>query len=523
MFGHREEHSGLKGSFLTLLSGLFHVLLFPQFSYSFLAWFALVPLFLALNRKKLFSSFLLGMLFGMISFLGILHWLYPTVIHYFQRPPLFGALFLLLGILLPAGIIYGLFALSYSYIHLRAKKICWVAIPSLWVSVEWLRSHPLTGIPPWELLGHSQYEILPLIQISDITGVYGISFMIVAVNYLLARIMIHSLETKRFKFAEVIDFQFIFTSILLSIFLLYGYHRINSFKSPYIGKTLHVSVIQGNIKSRYRWKNIYYGRNLGKYLKMTNEALKNQTDLIVWPENAVDFYLERESYYLTLIQNLLTQTNAYLVLGGPRYEEREEKDKAFYNSSYLFSPISGISGVYDKIRLLPMSEYNPLEMINLYNAATRFPSKFSPGDKLSVFEIPKGKFSITICYEIIYPDLIRKFVNRGAQFLINLSNDSWLGSGPGPYQHLSIALFRAVENRTYLVRATSTGISAIIDPLGRIIRASSLFESSILQEDIRLKTETTLYTEWGELFAYLCILTTLISLIYSVCLKRNSE
>jgi len=527
----------LKSISLAVFSALLQIIIFPQFNLHFLAWIFLIPLFFALEKRTAFQSSLLCLLFGGLSAMGNTYWLYPTVIGYFEQPPFQGILFALFIQVVFAGFYFALFGLFYRMLsQLNNHTLKGPLVAAGWVGCEYFRSTLFTGLP-WELVAHSQYQNLSLIQIADITGVYGISFIIVGINYSLYLTLRSFMNAKGLTHFNLSMYQFLLIPIVLLVFTLsYGKVRLAEFKKMEkedskrndnrITEPIWVSVIQGNIKSRYRWRSAYYGRNLRRYLTLTKKAVKDGADIIIWPENAINFYLEKEPFLLARIMRVLEESQVHLVIGGPRYEKAGKDQNNFFNSAYYLIPKQGISGVYDKTHLLPFSEYNFFQHLTAYGKGrTVAPKKYSFGQNYTQFPFLNTQFSVLICYEIIYPHLVREFVKRGASFLINISNDSWFGNGAGPYQHLSLSIFRAVEHKLFLVRAVTTGISAFITPTGKIHKVSKLFREEILIDTILPQQETTFYTKYGDLFARGCILLTIIALSYLVVkknrLKRN--
>jgi len=515
-----------------VLSALLQIIIFPQFNLHYFAWIFLVPLFFALEKRLAFQSFSLCLLFGSLSAIGNTYWLYPTVIGYFEQPLFQGILLALFVQVVFAGFYFALFGLLYSILsQVNNQPLRVMLVSAGWVGCEYFRSTLFTGLP-WELLAHSQYQNLSLIQIADITGVYGVSFIIVTINYslyLTLRSFVNAKGLTHFNFPR-------YQSLLIPIVLLlltfcYGKVRLAEYKkmekegiqrnSNRLPEPICVSIIQGNIKSRYRWRSAYYGRNLGKYLTLTKKAIKDGADIIIWPENALNFYLEKEPFLLARIMRVLKESQTHLFLGGPRYENVGKNQNKFFNSAYYLIPQQGVSGVYNKIHLLPFSEYDFFKHITVYGKKrTVAPKKYSFGHEYTQFQFFNTPCSVLICYEIIYPHLVREFVKRGASFLINISNDSWFGKGAGPYQHLSLSIFRAVEHKLFLVRAVTTGISALITPTGKIHKVSKLFQEEILTDTILPRQETTFYTKYGDLFAALCILLSFIALL-SILSKKN--
>jgi apolipoprotein N-acyltransferase len=481
---------------LSILSAVFLILSFPNFDLEFLAWFALVPLFYALHGKDLLQSFKLGFLTGILSFLGIIYWVIVAV-HTYGNVPLILSAGILLLLVTYLSLFLGAFTFLTRFVQIRVKTRGFLFAPLLWVSLEYLRSFLLTGFP-WANLGHSQYLNLPFIQMAEITGVYGLSFVIVMVNVTLYLIL-HQWSQKTFPLLEVT----LSISLLLT-FLVYGYVRIERLgremaKNP----PLTIGLVQANIDQSIKWDESFQKETLKIYERLSLQVGEKKPDLILWPETATPFFFQDATEYQPFVLNIPKKTGAFLLFGTPSYKIERGKIH-HYNSALLVSPSGEVIGKYDKIHLVPYGEYVPLgEYISLGSLGEGI-GNFKPGKEIYNFTLPQGRFGVLICFEIIFPNLCRRFVKKGANFLVTITNDAWFGRTSAPYQHLAIAIFRAIENRVFIARAANTGISAFIDPLGRILKQSGLFTEETLLGTIQLSQKKTFYTLFGDLFAWLC-------------------
>jgi apolipoprotein N-acyltransferase len=496
----------------SLLSGILLTLSFPVFDLEFLAWFALVPLFYAIEGKGLYRSFKLGLLTGVISFLGILYWIIVAVHTYGHFPLIVSGLILLL-LVFYLSLYYGAFTLLYRFLQMQFGFQVIILAPFLWVSLEYLRSIFLTGFP-WANLGHSQYLNLPFIQIADLTGVYGLSFTILLANVTLYQVF-HQWPKRTFPFREVA-----LTVLILLTFLIYGYVRIKTIDQRVLHQPLlKVGLAQGNINQSVKWNKSLQEQILRIYRDLSMKVAEGKPDLIIWPETAAPFFFQEATEYQPLIFSIPEKTGAYLLFGSPSYTEEKGKVK-LHNSAYLASPAGIILGRYDKIHLVPFGEYVPLaDLLSLGSFGEV--GDFRPGKEYSLFSLPQGKFGIIICFEIIFPDLCRRFVNRGANFLVTITNDAWFGRTSAPYQHFSIATFRAVENRVFIARAANTGITGIIDPKGKIMKQGGIFKEEAMNGMIRLSSRKTFYTLYGDIFAWGCSAFSLLFLAYSLIQRRK--
>jgi len=482
---------------LCLLSGVLLIFSFPRFDLEFLAWFALVPLFLSIESKGLRCTFELGFLTGIVTFLGILYWIIVAV-HTYGNVPLIPSGLILLLLVAYLSLFMGAFTFLTRFIQTRLGLQTIFFAPLLWVGLEYLRTYLLTGFP-WASLGYSQYLNLRFIQIADITGVYGPSFVIVLVNATLFDVLRQ--DAKRiFPIKEVV-----LTAVIVLSLSIYGYLKMGivarqSMQNP----ALKIGLVQGNIDQSVKWDKSFQTETMEKYERLTSRVAEEKPELIIWPETATPFFFQGAEKYQPIILDIPKKTNAFLLFGAPSY--KVEKGKVnYYNSAYLVSPSGELVGKYDKIHLVPFGEYIPMQPLLFFiGSLGEGIGDFHPGEEIFNFSLPQGKFGVLICFEIIFPDLCRRFVKKGANFLVTITNDAWFGRTSAPYQHFSIATFRAVENRVFVARAANTGITGLIDPTGKILKEGRIFTEEALSGTIRLSNQKTFYTIYGDIFAWVC-------------------
>ena len=485
-----------KDVFLSLLSGILLVLSYPNFDLEFLAWFALVPLFYSIRGKDVIPSFFLGYLTGFIAFLGILYWIVVAV-HTYGNVSLLPSVLILLLLILYLSLFFGTFTMLIRLVQLRFGSRMIILAPLLWVALEYLRSFLLTGFP-WANLGHSQYLNLPFIQIADITGVYGLSFIILWVNLTLY-LVLHQWPAKIFPYREVL-----ISVIILTGVLIYGYAKMDAVDRQVSQQAaLKIGLVQGNIDQSIKWDESFQRETLKIYERLSLRVAKEKPDLIIWPETAAPFFFQDAKQYQPLILDIPVKTNAFLLFGSPSYRV-ERRKVSHYNSAYLAAPSGEIVGKYDKIHLVPFGEYVPLGEILSLGSLGEGIGDFKSGKEVINLSLPQGKFGTLICFEIIFPDLCRRFVKKGANFLVTITNDAWFGKTSAPYQHFSIATFRAVENRVFVARAANTGISGFIDPKGKILNRGGIFTEEAINGIINLSDVKTFYTLYGDVFAWIC-------------------
>jgi apolipoprotein N-acyltransferase len=480
-----------------LLSAALLILAYPGFNLGLLAWAALIPLFFSLEDKKPGQRFITGYVFGVIFFSGILYWLVNVTVP--------GAIVLVaLLAFAPA-----LFCFLFTKHNARYATLM---IPSAWVLTEYLRSHLFTGFP-WALLAYSQSFNLPVIQIADITGPYGVSFLIVLVN--LGIYLVFKKTPKRF-------YALFFILILFGSVLIYGQNRM---RQVFPAKSLKVAIIQGNIPQNQKWDPRHREFIIDKYISLTERALDEDPALVIWPETSVPGYLEGEADLRGKVTGLARFGKTNLLAGTLREEDRNPK---IFNSATLISEKGKVLKSYDKIHLVPFGEFVPFEnaIYWLRNIIDKPIGDFERGGEFTVFDFrrhsaifePAGihkttefhKFSALICFEDIFPDLARNFVKRGAKFLVNITNDAWFGKTSAPYQHMQGSIFRAVENRVPVLRAANTGVSCIIDHTGRVTKyvrsaGRETFVDGYVVGIIRPVFVKTIYTRFGDVFSWICI------------------
>jgi len=278
--------------------------------------------------------------------------------------------------------------------------------------------------------------------------------------------------------------------------------------------SLKIGLIQGNIDQSIKWDESFQKETLKIYEKLSSRVAEGKPDLIIWPETATPFFFQDAKEYQPFILDIPKKTNAFLLFGTPSYKIEKGKIN-HYNSAYLISTSGELNGRYDKIHLVPFGEYVPMQNLLFFiGSLGEGIGDFKSGKEIFNFPLPQGKFGVLICFEIIFPDLCRKFVKDGADFLVTITNDAWFGRTSAPYQHFSIATFRAIENRVFIARAANTGISGFIDPKGRILKQGAIFTEEAMNGTIRLSNEKTFYTLYGDVFAWICSGFSILFLAY---------
>jgi apolipoprotein N-acyltransferase len=485
----------VKTVFLTVLSGVLLAAAFPRWDIEALAWIALVPLLWISTNLPPVRAFGWGWLSGVVFFFITIRWITNTLVNYGNIPPVI-SFFILLLLVVYCALYWGIFAAIISYLHRSGQFPITASAPFIWVALEHLRTFALTGFP-WALLGYSQYKWLTVIQISDLTGVYGVSFLIVLVNAALT-------DRLRFSFKNPL----LIAGACLAMALGYGTYRLETPSSS--GPGIRIKVVQGNIEQEMKWKPEKQARVVEKYRRLS--LSQDKSDMVVWPEAAIPFYFQADEKFAPLVRDVARRTESFLLFGSLAFQFQQQR-YLLYNSAFLLDPQGQTRQEYRKIHLVPFGEYIPLRRIlKFLGPIIEVVGDFGVGEEYTVFSTPKGKFSVAICFEIIFGDLVRRFFKNGAEFMVNITNDAWFGKSAASYQHMSMVTFRAVENRVWIVRAANTGISGFVEPAGRIAQATEIFEDATSTSTIHPSRKKTFYTEFGDLFSLICYIICIFTL-----------
>ena len=508
--------SRLTRAALVAASGLAVGLAFPKFDYGLLAWVAFVPLFYALEGEGLGRVLGWAWLQGFASYVASLYWI-PIPLHDFANVRMELAI---LPLLLLAGVvaIYTAIAVwSGEFIARRSRIPAVVTMPIAWTAVEWIRTYFPIGFP-WNLLGYTAYRNLELIQFAEFTGVYGVSALIIffnAVVYIVifrrggARLQTVSLST--------------LTAMMILLFA-FGTWRIGNIKNAPAEGSLKVAMVQGNIPQSLKWDPKFLTQSYRVYQDETTYAAKRGADLIAWPEAAAAFLFQPDDRYpadfaedAALRQSLLTlarNIDVPILFGAPTLTQQDGRI-GFYNRAYLVNAKGEVEAHYDKMELVPFGEYVPARAVLGFfvNRVVQGFGDMVPGVQQTLFSVKGAKLGVLICYESIFPDFTRREVKLGANILMNITNDAWYGESSAPFQVLAMAAMRSVETKVPMVRVANTGISAVIEPSGRITNRTPLFKRGTEIENVSWRTVRTVYTIVGDLFAEICFVLTMLGML----------
>lgn len=478
---------------LCLLSAGMLFAAFPYLDLSYLAWFAFVPWFMAVENASRRRAFLLSFLTGIAFWGATVYWLIHVT--------LAG----MIGMVLYLSLYFAAFGVIIATIRARFTLARVLFIPSVWVLLEFLRSHVLTGFP-WALAAYTQSRWLEIIQYADITGVWGVSFLVLAVNVTARGIIAQASAGKRPNAVATV-----FTVFLAAG--CFGYGALKLAQPRENASRYKIAVIQGNVPHEQKWREEMRDAVMETHLALTRQAAAGGPDLIVWSEAALPVILENEPQYFEQARQSIGEDKVPLLFGAITNREGE-----FFNSALLLTPAGEITGMYDKIHLVPFGEYIPLRTILTFLETLAPIGELAKGQDYTVFSLRSArtrkeiKFSTLICFEDLFPEMARKFVHNGADFLVNITNDAWYRYSPATYQHCQSAVFRAVENRVPVVRCANTGVSCFIDRDGRIIKTlddgagKQLFFAGYAEAvlPIAAGAAPTVYNRYGDYFIWAC-------------------
>lgn len=501
-----------------ILSGMALVFAFPPFSLGALAWVALVPLFFALEKRGWKGGFGAAFLSGFAFNLGAIYWVVHSMYNY-GGVPVAAAILVMLVLVLYMALYWGVFGLLYTRTAGLPGVARLVLAPSFWVGLEYARAHILTGFP-WVLAGYTQTPYPALIQIADTTGVWGVSFAVVAMNVALA-LLVSGLLSKERGRAHLLPA--VIASFLVVSMAVYGVVRINMVEAEAAAwPKLRVGVAQGSIDQGVKWDGRYQQETIDIYRRLTEEASEGLARLVVWPETAIPYYYDPEEIEDGQVGSLSRAAATYILTGSPSYNYNPESNEvSYFNSAYLIDPKGQTVGRYDKYHLVPFGEYLPLRGILPFEKLTAGIGDFTEGQGPVPIEYTDASIGTLVCFESIFPEIARGHVANGANLLATITNDAWFGRTSAPSQHFQMAVLRAVENRSFLVRSANTGISGIIDPAGRALKTTALYERTAVVADVGLrKGPPSFYTLYGDLFAWGC---SVISAVFIVLRKGRSR
>ncbi|AMY11232.1 Apolipoprotein N-acyltransferase [Luteitalea pratensis] len=468
-----------------------------------LGWVALAPLCVAVARcanrpaPRGPRPFLLGLVTGLAAFAGTVAWTSDVL-------AIFGGLnaalaWGLAGLLIAYLAVYpALFSMALTTAVVRAGVPALAIAPMLWVGTEWLRGTLFTGFP-WVLLGYSQSDTEAPLQVASLAGIYGLSGLVACPSAAIALLMTPDPRRSRTRLWAA--------TLLMALPIAvsaWGAWRVAR-EALLQGPAVRVALVQGNVPQGQKWDPAYRDEILARYLALTRDAARQGVDLVIWPESSTPFVFGRDGIQTEVMRAAMQQARVSVVFGS----DEVVGPKEFYNAAFVMDGTGEIRGSYRKMQLVPFGEYIPVRWLLFFaQPLVEGFSDFSAGQQLTLLPVGVHRLSVAVCYEAVFPWLSRRAVRQGSQLLATITNDAWYGTSAAPYQHFQQARVRAVETGRYLVRAANTGISAVVDPYGRVQVQSPLFETGTWTGDVRWLDGSTWYVRTGDAGAWACMLVT---------------
>jgi len=512
---------------LCVISGIALGVALPKFDINLLAWVAFVPLLYAVEGETMGRTFGYAWFQGLVCYVVSLYWIEFTLHHFAGVNPILaaGPLVLLAAVMaLFSGL--AIWAAEFATVRL-GLPIC-MTLPIAWPAVEWLRSFFPIGFP-WNLLGYTAYRNLELIQFAEVTGVYGVSALIVFFNAVVFIVLFgrHSRRVQTWSLGTL-------TALMLAV-LVFGAIRMNGLESETPAGKMRVAMVQGNIPQSIKWDPAFLDTSFNVYFEQTQQAARHHVDLVIWPEAAAAFLFQPttaypprfagDAVYRDRLLKLAADTDVPIPFGAPALGVAADGEIGAYNRAYLVSSRGKVVDYYDKIQLVPFGEYVPMRPLLglLVNRIVHGFGDMIAGTVQTLFPVKGAQVGVLICYESIFPDLTRRAVKRGADVLVNITNDAWYGKSSAPYQLLAMTAMRAVETKVPIVRAANTGISAVIEADGRITASTPLFKRGTEIEDVSWRPRRTVYTIVGDLFSEICFVLMLVGVLLAILRGRETQ
>ena len=477
--GARTETAALAGGLLALS--------FPPFPLGFLAHVAIAIVLLSMRGVSVRLAAWRGFVFGVVFHLATIYWT-----GWVSVPGMF-VMVVVLGLYL--SLVFG----AYAYARrVFGERAVWL-VPVIWTAHEYLRGLGDLAFP-WTNLSLSQVDYLSLIQFADVTGDLGVSFWVVVVNVVVYQ-MIASAAAPHRRFIGSCAATIV---LLFGLPFLYGWNAINRLTTA---ETVRVAVLQGDIDSFHKWDSAYVDQSFAVYETQVREAAASGAELIVLPETAAPVYLRTKTHHRRQLESIAEEIGVPMLIGTLEYETVPEGGYLSYNAAVALDRDGFRPDYHAKLHLVPLGEWIPFsDRIKILDRLEVGGAHFTAGQKLVLFDHPQGPYAAAICFESVFPDIIRRFTQKGARFLVNITNDGWYGMSSGPTQHAMIAVYRAIETRRPIARSANTGISLFIDRAGRVQSASDQYVPDCLVRDLELglPADSTFFVRHGMYFGRFC-------------------
>jgi apolipoprotein N-acyltransferase len=497
---------------LALVSGALLALSFPRYGHPAFAWIALVPLLIALTGwrgrpgrvpgQPPLRAFTLGLITGVVYFVGTVYWT-GTVVATFGGLATPVAMFAMVLLALYLALFPAVTALIVGRLIARGGTAALFFAPAAWVATEFFRGYAFGGFP-WVPLGNSQVTVLSIAQLASVFGVYGLSAVVAFVNAAIAFALLAGTRERVRAIAAV--------AALIVVTGAWGTWRIRDGSLTRAGTPIRVGLVQANIEQTAKWDPKQARRIFTTHIAMTRDLVKRGAQYVMWPESSTPFMFEQDEAGQAQMRALAREVHVPILFGSDQLVRGATP--RLYNAAFLLAADGRTAAVYRKIHLVPFGEFIPMKQW-LYFVSPLVESlvDFSPGTDIVMLPVDGHLTSTAICYEVVYPSLMRQAVEGGSELLTTITNDGWYGHSSAPYQHFAMASMRAIEQGRYLARAANTGISGIVDPYGRVVDQSAIFEEVGLVEEVRFLTERTIYSTIGDAIAYVAIALTAAALI----------
>jgi apolipoprotein N-acyltransferase len=496
---------------LALLAGALLALSFPKYGHPAFGWIALAPLFVALSGwfgrpghapgQPARRAFALGLVAGTTYFVGTVYWT-ATVVQEFGGLAMPVAIVAMILLAVYLGLFPAIAAVVTARLIVGAGGPALLLAAAPWVATEFLRGYLFGGFP-WVPLGNSQVTVLPIAQLASVAGVYGVSALLAFVSSLIAYALVVNGRPRLKALAAA-------AAVVFGIGA-WGTWRIRDGSLTGEGDPIRVGLVQGNIAQDDKWDRAQARRIFTTHIAMTREAARSGAQYVIWPESSTPFMFEEDEAGAAAVRDLARELKVTILFGSDQLERGATP--RLYNAAFQVAP-DGRTAVYRKIHLVPFGEFIPLKSwLFFVSPLVESLAEFAAGSSMVMLPVAAHTASTAICYEVVYPSLVREAVLAGSELLTTITNDGWYGHSSAPYQHFALASMRAIEQGRYLARAANTGISGIVDPYGRVVEQSAIFEQVTLVDEVRFLRSRTVYSVIGDAVAYVAIALSASALI----------
>lgn len=490
----------LRGFLLPALAGILGFCVFPKLNFAYLAWVSIAPLVVfTFQCRTITGAFCGGLLAGVIQNGGLLVWI-PAVLTRYGGLPAAASWVSYICLICMLAIFPAVACAVVRFFVNRLGSLFLLSFPLVWIAMELSMSYVPFGGFPWLLIGYSQTSSIRLIQIADLAGVYGVSFLVVSVNASAAWIVLRRTHGRPWRWPIAAS------ALVLAACLLYGTSAVRRWGS--IVPDRRVAMIQANLSSEEDWQSLRWKYQEG-YRRMADRLTDGEVDMLLLPEAPSPVMFQLDEPYRESMRGLAERFPLGLIFSNIGYEQAGA-DHLYFNSAFFMDHEGHLLGRYDKIHLVPFGEYIPSRsMFSFVETISKDVGDFHAGGEYLTVSIKDQQVSAMICFEAVFPQIARRFVDKGSRLIVNLTNDGWYGRSAAPYQHLMMCRWRALENRRFLLRATNSGISAVIGPLGNLQSSGGLLTEELCRGKFAFIEASSFYTRHGDWFAGLCAIITL--------------